>query len=82
MDGVPELVPDMSYDLFATVNHYGSLQSGHYISNVKVQGRWFHCNDAHVSHNTSKDVLEEDGAYLLFYQRRPRHPPSGGDGRY
>jgi ubiquitin C-terminal hydrolase len=62
-------VPDISYNLFGTVNHYGNLQSGHYVANIKVDEKWFHCNDAHVNHNGAKEVLEEDGAYLLFYIR-------------
>jgi ubiquitin C-terminal hydrolase len=62
-------VPDISYNLFGTVNHYGNMQSGHYVANIKVDEQWFHCNDAHVSHNGAKEVLEEDGAYLLFYIR-------------
>lgn len=62
--------PEIMYDLFGTVNHFGSMQSGHYTANVQVRNKWYHCNDAHVSHHSSKGVLEGDGAYLLFYIRR------------
>lgn len=67
-------MPQINYDLFGTVNHYGNLQSGHYVTNLKVKDRWFHCNDAHVSHagvgNGEAEVLKSEGAYLLFYERR------------
>ena len=67
-------VPNVLYDLFGTVNHFGTLQSGHYVANVKVDEQWYHCNDAHVSlagEGTGEaDVLSSDGAYLLFYQQR------------
>ena len=60
------------YDLFGTVNHIGTLQSGHYVANVKVDGQWYHCNDAHVSRfgENESDVLNNEGAYLLFYIRK------------
>ena len=66
--------PECLYDLFGTVNHVGSLESGHYVSNVKVDGTWFHCNDAHVSRAGVGDgeaaVLSNEGAYVLFYAKR------------
>mmetsp|Transcript_46320 Transcript_46320/g.54121 ORF Transcript_46320/g.54121 Transcript_46320/m.54121 type:complete len:1447 (-) Transcript_46320:174-4514(-) len=75
--------PQILYDLIGTVNHIGTLHQGHYVSNVKVDGKWYNCNDAQVSfagngngHNSGwentgeKEVLTADGAYILFYQRR------------
>ena len=62
--------PEILYDLFGTVNHQGNLQSGHYITNVKVQDQWFRCNDQHVTSSTQEAVLTSDGAYILFYARR------------
>ena len=60
---------ELPYDLFATVNHFGTLQSGHYMANVLVEHQWYHCNDAHVSSISEQDVLS-DAAYILFYARR------------
>lgn len=62
--------PQILYDLFGTVNHNGCTNQGHYVSNVKVNGQWYHCNDAFVSGGGEKDVLKSDGAYVLFYIRR------------
>lgn len=66
--------PKVLYDLFATVNHKGSLHQGHYVANVKCGNRWFLCNDAFVTNagegNGEKEVLSSEGAYMLFYQRR------------
>jgi ubiquitin carboxyl-terminal hydrolase 22/27/51 len=74
-DSVSEsFTPEILFDLFGTVNHYGNLQSGHYVTNLKVGEKWFHCNDAHVCDAGAGDgeaeVLKSDGAYLLFYIRR------------
>ena len=66
-------VPEIHYNLFATVNHFGNMQSGHYMANIKVDSTWYHCNDAHVSRagvgTGAAEVLAADGAYLLFYIR-------------
>jgi ubiquitin carboxyl-terminal hydrolase 22/27/51 len=74
-DSVSEpFTPEILFDLFGTVNHYGNLQSGHYVTNLKVGEKWFHCNDAHVCDagigDGEAEVLKSDGAYLLFYIRR------------
>jgi ubiquitin C-terminal hydrolase len=62
--------PNIIYDLFGTVNHKGSMQSGHYVANVKVQSQWYSCNDQMVCYATQESVLKADGAYVLFYMRR------------
>ena len=63
--------PKIMYDLFGTVNHKGSMQSGHYVANVKVDDVWYHCNDTHITRAGPGDgesaVLKSDGAYMLFY---------------
>jgi ubiquitin C-terminal hydrolase len=63
-------VPNIIYDLFGTVNHKGSMQSGHYVANVNVHSQWYSCNDQMVCHATQESVLKADGAYVLFYMRR------------
>lgn len=64
------VVPEIRYDLFATVNHFGNLQSGHYVSNVLVNNQWYHCNDSFVGFSSEAEILISEGAYLLFYIRR------------
>lgn len=70
----PATEPRILYDLFGTVNHIGNMQSGHYVTNVKVKDQWYHCNDAHISRSGmasgEEAVLKGEGAYLLFYTRR------------
>jgi len=66
--------PKVLYDLFATVNHTGTLHQGHYFANVKVGDKWYRCNDAFVAEagqgDGEKEVLGSEGAYILFYKRR------------
>lgn len=68
--------PKFVYDLFATINHVGTMHQGHYTSNVKINGsnHWFHCNDEGAYHagegNGEKEVLASDEPYMLFYIRK------------
>ncbi|KAL4200505.1 hypothetical protein AMTRI_Chr02g211570 [Amborella trichopoda] len=58
------------YSLFGIIVHSGySQDSGHYYAYVKdATGRWFCCNDSHVSVATTQDVLSEK-VYILFFIR-------------
>ncbi|KAK3138332.1 hypothetical protein QOZ80_5AG0367450 [Eleusine coracana subsp. coracana] len=49
------------YNLFGSIVHSGlSPESGHYYAYVKdAIGRWYCCNDSHVSLSSSQDVLSE-----------------------
>jgi ubiquitin C-terminal hydrolase len=67
---MPTAEPKILYDLFGTVNHIGSMQSGHYVANVKVDNTWYHCNDQNIAYASEDSVLKADGAYVLFYIRR------------
>ncbi len=64
--------PQILYDLFGINNHTGTLNQGHYVASVKVDNRWYHCNDSFVSYGG--ETLEEsdviNSAYMLFYIRR------------
>ena len=73
---------DMIYDLYGVVNHFGSLNSGHYTANCfnESHNKWFNFNDSMVSEvykgigQPSLEELKPDivkqSAYVLFYKRR------------
>lgn len=72
------LTPPYVYDAYAVVRHMGeSTRSGHYTAAVKdrQRGCWRYFNDTQVtdfqpeSENRSR-ALDNDQAYLVFYQRR------------
>ena len=56
-----------SYNLCAVLNHYGSMNSGHYTSYCKPPqtNYWYHCDDDTVT-RLNKPV-KTAAAYLLFY---------------
>ncbi|WOL15326.1 ubiquitin carboxyl-terminal hydrolase 25 [Canna indica] len=62
--------PEPEYSLFGSIVHSGfSPDSGHYYAYIKdASGRWYCCNDAHVSLSSTQEVLSEK-VYILFYIR-------------
>lgn len=62
---------EQSYDLYAMINHYGSLSFGHYISIVKnfQDGKWYKYDDSTRS-EVPESQIQKDFAYILFYVRK------------
>lgn len=59
------------YDLFGVVNHFGSLNGGHYTATCKssIDNGWYYYNDSSVSSAGNQKIMN-DAAYVLFYRRR------------
>lgn len=55
------------YELFAVSNHFGALAGGHYTASVKLDSKWFYCNDSEIAE--TKD-LSETSSYVLFYRQK------------
>jgi len=67
------------YDLFAVVNHTGTIDTGHYTTLVRKDGDWFRCDDDKIQKVKSPGIIVSDGgakvikskeAYLCFYAAR------------
>ena len=60
------------YDLYGVINHYGSLNSGHYTCIIKKKDKkenkykWVMCDDSNVYYLDEKRVMNAN-AYILFY---------------
>ena len=63
------------YDLFAVINHHGSLDNGHYTCYVQQQmgggshNEWVKCDDA-VLTRVSAGEVHASQCYILFYCKR------------
>ncbi|XP_047241106.1 ubiquitin carboxyl-terminal hydrolase 47-like isoform X2 [Girardinichthys multiradiatus] len=65
-----------TYELYALVEHFGTLKGGHYKAKIKPQDedRWYEFNDSSVTllHNMSHRNKSEKSrsAHLLFYRKK------------
>ncbi|XP_056431790.1 ubiquitin carboxyl-terminal hydrolase 47-like isoform X1 [Gadus chalcogrammus] len=73
------------YELYARINHYGSLTCGHYTATIKSYetGGWYDFDDARVRLLRPQpcqqgETAKSSSAYLLMYRRAPRPPAAAG----
>lgn len=68
-------VSPFRYQLYAVVNHFGNLTTGHYTAYVKktviANGtqQWYHFDDAKVRNNCKDSEVLNKNAYCLFFLR-------------
>ncbi|XP_019209392.1 uncharacterized protein LOC102081728 isoform X2 [Oreochromis niloticus] len=78
---IPE---NQTYELYAFVEHFGDLRSGHYTVTIKSQDddRWYNFNDTCVRllpegpfqlERNKTALTRSSTAYLLFYRRKKMH---------
>ncbi|KAM3590264.1 uncharacterized protein V6R79_006801 [Siganus canaliculatus] len=67
---IPE---NQSYELYAVVDHFGSLRGGHYTATINVNGEWYTFNDSSVT-KTPPVSITSSSAYLLFYKKTKEMP--------
>ena len=62
---------NISYSLYAIINHMGHAGGGHYTANIKNGDDWYTCDDEDVYRvkNISKLLKDNKDAYVLFYHR-------------
>ena len=61
------------YDLYAVINHTGSLNFGHYYANCLNNNQWYEYNDSNVMPINEIQLHNEMSAgnpYILFYKRK------------
>jgi ubiquitin carboxyl-terminal hydrolase 4/11/15 len=58
------------YDCFGVINHYGSMNFGHYTAYAKNAGQWYCYDDSNVSKLARPEQIVTEAAYVLFYERR------------
>jgi hypothetical protein len=57
------------FDLYAVINHFGSLNSGHYTSFVKIDNEWYNFDDS-IFNICNKENIMNKNAYILFYNNK------------
>uniref|UniRef100_A0A6B2LH68 ubiquitinyl hydrolase 1 n=1 Tax=Arcella intermedia TaxID=1963864 RepID=A0A6B2LH68_9EUKA len=67
---------ETTYELFACLNHYGQMRSGHYTAFAKNKNdkKWYCFDDGRCSVVEDVTTLQSKAAYLLFYIRKNHEP--------
>ena len=59
------------YNLFSVINHYGTLDCGHYNCYIKNfnNDKWYFINDSYTEEVTNTSDIINKEAYILIYKR-------------
>ena len=66
------------YEIFAVVTHSGMLDSGHYVTYVRVRNQWYKCNDAWIT-EVDEGVVRASQCYLMYYVQKGFHYKASED---
>ncbi|KAH6792284.1 ubiquitin-specific protease 22 [Perilla frutescens var. hirtella] len=57
------------FEVFAVVTHSGMLESGHYVTYLRLRNQWYKCDDAWIT-EVDEDVVRTSQCYLMFYVQK------------
>lgn len=57
------------FEVFALVTHSGMLESGHYVTYLRLRNRWYKCDDAWIT-EVDEEVVRTSQCYLMFYVQK------------
>ncbi|XVF48249.1 hypothetical protein PTKIN_Ptkin03bG0174900 [Pterospermum kingtungense] len=57
------------YEIFAVIAHSGMLESGHYVTYLRLKNLWYKCDDAWIS-EVDEGIVRASQCYMLFYVQK------------
>lgn len=66
------------FEVFAVVTHSGMLESGHYVTYLRLKSHWYKCDDAWIT-EVDEEVVRSLQTYLVFYVQKTLCPISVED---
>ncbi|PIN11905.1 Ubiquitin-specific protease [Handroanthus impetiginosus] len=66
------------FEVFAVVTHSGMLESGHYVTYLRLRNQWYKCDDAWIT-EVDDEVVRAAQCYLIFYVQKVFHPKGSED---
>lgn len=66
------------FEVFAVVTHSGMLESGHYVTYLRLRNQWFKCDDAWIT-EVDEELVRASQCYLLYYVQKVLYHKSSED---
>ena len=58
----------INYTLLGLIEHHGVfINSGHYVTYIRQNNKWYHCDDKHITETNLLTLL--NNVYLVFYAK-------------
>lgn len=67
-----------NFEVFAVITHSGMLESGHYITYLRLNEQWYKCDDAWIT-EVDDEVVRASQVYLVFYVQKPSSGHKSGE---
>ncbi|XP_057540029.1 ubiquitin C-terminal hydrolase 22 [Amaranthus tricolor] len=66
------------YEIFAVVTHSGMLESGHYVTFLRLHNQWYKCDDAWIL-EVDEATVRACQCYMVFYLQKMYHHITSDD---
>ena len=64
----------INYTLLGLIEHHGVfINSGHYVSYIRQNNKWYHCDDKHITETNLLTLSNNVYLYVLCQRDRYRH---------
>lgn len=57
------------FEIFAVVTHAGTLESGHYVTYLRLGNQWYKCDDAWIT-EVDEGMVRASQCYMMFYVQK------------
>ncbi|KAG1363724.1 ubiquitin C-terminal hydrolase 22 [Cocos nucifera] len=57
------------FEVFAVITHSGRLESGHYVTYLRLRDQWYRCDDAWITQVT-EGVVRASQVYMMYYLQK------------
>lgn len=65
-----------NFEVFAVITHSGMLESGHYVTYLRLNEQWYKCDDAWIT-EVDDEIVRASQIYLVFYVQKLNGHKSG-----
>ncbi|KAE9586429.1 hypothetical protein Lal_00044767 [Lupinus albus] len=66
------------FKIFAVVTHSGTLESGHYVTFLRLRKQWYRCDDAWIT-EVDESAVRASQCYMIFYVQKALYNKANGD---
>ncbi|XP_061951677.1 ubiquitin C-terminal hydrolase 22-like [Populus nigra] len=64
------------FELFAVVTHTGKLDSGHYVTYLRLSNQWYKCDDSWIT-QVNENIVRAAQGYMMFYVQKMLYYKAG-----
>lgn len=57
------------FEILAVVTHSGTLESGHYVTYLRLRNQWYKCDDAWIT-EVDEGIVRASQCYMMFYVQK------------